>query len=126
MHLERLAADLCVLNEFMTALVNVLNYEENNHAAELAGSIRDIQCRVGTILEALSNITGIPLPIEVSPTEEEREEQADNEDSSDSMQIDQSTSPSISGSHRDSRDTRQQENNNIPSAPTMVSSQITE
>ena len=114
-----------MLSEFTTALTNLLAYEENNHAAELADSIRDIQNRVETILEALSNITGVQLQNEVSPTEEVM---ADNEDSSDTevtYLIDQSSSPSISGSHRDSRDTSQQDNNGIPSASTMVSLQIT-
>ena len=112
-----------MLSEFTTALNNLLAYEENNHAAELADSIRDIQNRVETILEALSNITGVQLQNEeVSPTEEGM---TDNEDSSDSevtYPIDQS---SISGSHRDSRDTSQQDNNDIPSASTTVSLQIT-
>lgn len=111
MHLERLAADLCMLNEFPQALANALSYEEKNHSGEFSDDIRNIRVRVGNILEGLANITGISLPTGDSPTE-----QADSKRGV----VYPDTSPSISGSHRNSRDTHEENDNAIPPPPSTV------
>ena len=111
MDVQRLAADLCLLVPFVTPLQNAVSYEQSNHSGAYAAEMEDVLRRFNAILEALSNVTGVPLPTNTTTDQEGDEEDTGHRDAS--------MSPAVSG-----RNTRQvNDQNALPSPPPTVSVQ---
>ncbi len=108
MDAHRLAADLCLLTPFITPLQNTLCYELSNHSGEYADDFSDVRGRFDALLEAISNITGVPITTEAPPV-------TDPVDGEINLHEDESRSPMVSGSHRDTRQANQ-----LPTAATTV------
>ncbi len=109
MDAHRLAADLCLLTSFIAPLQNTLCYELSNHSGEYADDFSDVRGRFDALLEAISNITGVPITTEAPPVTDPVDEEEIN------VHEDESRSPMVSGSHRDTRQANQ-----LPTAAATV------
>lgn len=74
MHQEKLAADLCMLSDFIPALNSLLIYEKSHYGCDQNNAVQtilNVRTSVKLALEALSNFTGVAIPEHERPSEEE-------------------------------------------------------
>ncbi len=113
MDAHRLAADLCLLTPFIVPLQNALCYELNNHSSEFEADIRIVRDQFSAYLEAISNITGVPLTTDSPSTTGLPGTEGEHLENS-------SRSPTVSRSYRN---TRRALNNQLP-LPAVPTTQV--